>query len=75
MVRNKLKQAWGVVPQKLKHVIGFLASATGFLLALTTDDDEKELSDDTYTEMYLDEKGNVTYEPTPTKYDPWGTRS
>lgn len=74
MVRQKIKKVWEAVPRGFKRAIGIIAGATGFLLELTADD-ENELSEDTFTEMYLDEKGNVTHEPTPTEYDPWGTHS
>ncbi|MEJ1416242.1 MAG: hypothetical protein RPU91_03985 [Candidatus Sedimenticola sp. (ex Thyasira tokunagai)] len=75
MISQKLKRVWGSVPLNLKRVVGFAAGVAGFLLELTANDDENEPSGDAFAEMYLDEKGNVTHEPTSTEYDPWGTRS
>ncbi|MBL3600253.1 MAG: hypothetical protein JMN25_10335 [gamma proteobacterium endosymbiont of Lamellibrachia anaximandri] len=75
MVRQKIKRVWDAAPRGFKCAFGIMAGVVGFLFGLTTDDDENELSEDTFTEMYLDEKGNVTHEPTPTEYDPWGTHS
>ncbi len=75
MIRQKIKLAWKTLPSGIKRAIGLAAGVAGLLLELAADDDNKEQQGDSFAEMYLDEKGNVTHEPTSVEFDPWGTNS